>query len=74
MTPLVMEQDMTERTAAGPVHQILRGLTGGMCVETEDGWCEAATVRTGMRLHTFDGALRPVRRIERTRSGPNCAG
>ena len=52
----------------------LTGLTDGMCVETEDGWRQVSALRTGMRVHAFDGGLRPVRRIERLTFGADLPG
>lgn len=42
------------------------GLIAGTQVETAEGWKTVERVRTGEKVHTYDGGLRPVRRIERT--------
>ncbi len=42
------------------------GLIAGTRIETADGWKPVEFVRTGEKVHTYDGGLQPVKRIERT--------
>jgi len=42
------------------------GLIAGTRVETAEGWKIVETIRTGERVHTYDGGLKAVKRIERT--------
>lgn len=42
------------------------GLISGTRVETADGWKSVELIRTGETVHTYDGGLQPVKRIERT--------
>lgn len=42
------------------------GLIAGTRVETADGWKPVEMIRTGEKVHTYDGGLQPVTRIERT--------
>ena len=44
---------------------ILRdGMLAGTLVETANGWCRAERLKSGDMVHTFDGGLRPVIRVE----------
>ena len=42
------------------------GLIAGTRIETGDGWKPVELVQTGEKVHTYDGGLQPVKRIERT--------
>jgi hypothetical protein len=41
------------------------GLAAGARVETEHGWRCVTTLRPGLRLHTWDGGLQPLVRLDR---------
>ncbi|MDO9526479.1 MAG: Hint domain-containing protein [Gemmobacter sp.] len=41
------------------------GLIAGTRVETETGWQAVETLHPGMRVHTLDGGLRPLVRVDR---------
>jgi len=49
------------------------GLIAGTRVETADGWKPVEQIRTGEKVHTYDGGLQPVKRIERTVFGAEVA-
>jgi len=43
----------------------LAGLMAGTRLETETGWRDVAMLAAGDRVHTYDGGLRGIRRLER---------
>ncbi len=45
--------------------RLTHALSATTLVEAERGWTPIGALRAGERLHTFDGGLRPLRRVER---------
>ncbi len=44
-------------------HPKLTGLTAGTMIETSTGWRSVETLEPGDEIYTFDGGLRPLRRV-----------
>lgn len=49
------------------------GIVAGSLVATESGWRPVEALRPGVRVATFDGGLRPVRRVTRLSLPPGTA-
>lgn len=49
--------------------RVRSGLISGVKIETADGWRAVETLSEGDAVYTFDGDLRPIRRIERRAFG-----
>lgn len=56
-------------TAVDAKPQYDAGLIAGTMVETAAGWRRVEMLRVGDRVHTYDGGLRPLRRVERAYYG-----
>lgn len=61
-------------TAVDAKPQRNAGLIAGTLVETAAGWRRVELLRVGDRMHTYDGGLRQLRRVERTYYGAEHGG
>ena len=71
-TPQFLNGTVTTHTNTKPGRDA--GLAAGTLVETAVGWRAVELLRVGDHVHTLDGGLRQVRRVERTYYGETRGG